>query len=70
MPLFVVVLLKRTIYNKEAKRKAGNERRKNERNQSGHKKALTAASAPDPKFVYHSLKHACCSGVKKRIDFA
>ena len=33
MPLFVVVLLKRTIYNKETKREA-----ENERSQSGHKK--------------------------------
>ena len=38
MPLFVVVLLKRTIYNKKAKREAVNERRKNERSQNGHKK--------------------------------
>ena len=46
MPLFVVVLLKKkkTIYNKETKREA-----ENERSQNGHKKALTADSAPDPK---------------------
>ena len=55
MPLFVVVLLKRTIYNKERKREVENERRENERNQSGHKKTLTADSAPDPKiFVFKS----------------
>ena len=47
MPLFVVVLLKRTIYNKETKREAENERREKERNQSGHKKTPTADSAPD-----------------------
>ena len=51
MPLFVVVLLKRTIYNKERKREAENERRENERSQNGHKKALTADSAPDPTFI-------------------
>ena len=51
MPLFIVVLLKRTIYNKETKREAENERRENERSQSGDKKALTADSAPDPIFV-------------------
>ena len=49
MPLFVVVLLKRAIYNKETKREAKNKRRENERSQSGHKKTLTADSAPDPK---------------------
>ena len=49
MPLFVVVLLKRTIYNKETKREAENGRRENERSQSGNKKTLTADSAPDPK---------------------
>ena len=38
MPLFVVVLLKRAIYNKETKKEATNERRENERSQSGHKK--------------------------------
>ena len=43
MPLFVVVLLKRTIYNKETKREA-----ENERSQNGHKKTVTADSAPDP----------------------
>ena len=48
MPLFVVVLLKRTIYNKETKSEAENERRENERSQSGHNKALTADSAPNP----------------------
>ena len=51
MLLFVVVLLKRTIYNKETKREAENERRKNERSQNGHKKELMADSAPDPKKV-------------------
>ena len=51
MPLFIVVLLKRTIYNKETKRETENERRENERSQSGHKKALTADSAPDPFFL-------------------
>ena len=50
MPLFVVVLLKRTIYNKERKREAVNER-----SQSGHKKALTADSAPDPKVAVAAL---------------
>ena len=49
MSLFVVVLLKRTIYNKETKREAENERQENERSQNGHKKTLTADSAPDPK---------------------
>ena len=39
MPLFIVVLLKRTIYNKETKRETENERRGNERSQSGHKKS-------------------------------
>ena len=48
MCLYVVVLLKKTIYNKETKREAENERRENERNQNGHKKTLTADSAPDP----------------------
>ena len=49
MLLFIVVLLKRTIYNKETKREAINERRENEKSQGGHKKTLTADSAPDPK---------------------
>ena len=53
MLLFIVVLLKRTIYNKETKREAENERRENERSQSGHKKALTADSAPDPGISPH-----------------
>ena len=48
MPLFIIALLKRTIYNKETKREAKNERQENERSQSGHKKALTADSAPEP----------------------
>ena len=48
MPLFVVVLLKSTIYNKETKREAENEKRENEKSQSGHIKTLTADSAPDP----------------------
>ena len=48
MLLFVVVLLKRTSYNKETKREAENERRENERNQYRSKKAITADSAPDP----------------------
>ena len=51
MLLFVVVLLKRTIYNKETKKEAKNERRENERSQSEHRKALTADSAPDPKIL-------------------
>ena len=34
MLLFVVVLLKRTSYNKKTKKEAENERRKNERSQS------------------------------------
>ena len=51
MPLFIVVLSKRTIYNKEKKGEAENKRRENERSQSGHKKALTADSAPDPKHL-------------------
>ena len=51
MPLFVVVLLKRTNYNKETKREAKNERRKNERSQNRDKKAITADFAPDPKSV-------------------
>ena len=42
MPLSVVVLLKRTSYNKETKRKA-----ENERSQSRGKMAITADSAPD-----------------------
>ena len=46
MPLFIVGLLKRTIYNKETKREAINER-----SQGGHKKTLTADSAPDPFFL-------------------
>ena len=50
MCLYVVVLLKKkTIYNKETKREAENERQENERSQNGHKKTLTADSAPDPK---------------------
>ena len=48
MLLFVVVLLKRTSYNKETKREAENERRENERSQYRDKKAITADSAPDP----------------------
>ena len=51
MNLFVVVLLKRTIYNKETEREAENEGRENERSQNEHKKALTADSAPDPSFI-------------------
>ena len=47
MSLFVIVLLKRTSYNKETK-KAENERRKNERSQKRDKKAITTNSAPDP----------------------
>ena len=34
MPLLVVVLQKRTNYNKETKREVENKRRENERNQS------------------------------------
>ena len=41
---------KKTIYNKETKREAKNERRKNERSQSRDKKAITADSVPDPIF--------------------
>ena len=52
MSLFVVVLLKKTIYNKETKREAENERRENERSQNGHKKTLTADSAPDPSYLF------------------
>ena len=55
MPLFIVVLLKRTIYNKETKREAENERWENERSQSGHKKALTADSAPDPNIAVNII---------------
>ena len=51
MPLFVVVLLKRTSYNKETKRKAESERRENERSQNRDKKTITADSAPDPKIL-------------------
>ena len=40
MLLFVVVLLKRTIYNKETKREAENERRENERSQVDIKRRL------------------------------
>ena len=54
MSLFVVVLLKKTIYNKETKREAENEKRENERSQNGHKKTLTADSAPDPN-IFHCL---------------
>ena len=46
MPLFVVVLLKRTSYNKETKREA-----ENKRSQSRDKKAITADSAPDPIYL-------------------
>ena len=49
MLLFIVVLLKRTSYNKETKREAENERRENERCQNRDKKAITADSAPNPK---------------------
>ena len=55
MSLYVVVLLKRTIYNKETKREGENERRENERSQNGHKKTLTADSAPDPEEAYQKL---------------
>ena len=63
MSLFVVVLLKRMIYNKETKREAENERRENERNQSGDKKALTADSAPDP-----NKKYCQCSSWKQALS--
>ena len=52
MPLFVVVLLKRTSYTKETEREAENERRENERRQSGDEKAITADSAPDPNCMH------------------
>ena len=55
MPLFIVVLLKRTIYNKETKREAENERRENEKSQNEPKKALTVDSAADPKFVQYPI---------------
>ena len=48
------VLLKRTSYNKETKRKAENERRENKRSQSSDKKAITTDSAPDPKYYRNS----------------
>ena len=65
MPLFVVVLLKRTIYNKQRKREAENERRENERSQNGHKKTLTADSAPDPPFWgLFKINRNCCLSVK------
>ena len=60
MPLFVVVLLKRTIYNKETKRKA-----ENERSQNGHKKALTADFAPNPKFFAVANKNLFICKKKK-----
>ena len=53
MSLFAVVLLKRTIYNKETKKEGENEKRENERSQSGHKKTHTADSAPDPNNLQH-----------------
>ena len=51
MPLFVVALVK-TIYNKETKREAENEKQENEKSQSRDKKVITADSAPDPTFLY------------------
>ena len=57
MSLYVVVLLKKTIYNKETKREAENERRENERSQNGHKKTLTADSAPYPKWLPNYSKY-------------
>ena len=51
MPLFVVVLLKKTSYNKETKREA-----ENERNQSRDEKTLTADSAPDPGNLDYYIK--------------
>ena len=55
MPLFVVVLLKKTSYNKERKTKVENERRKKERSQGRDKKAITADSASDLKFHLNFL---------------
>ena len=55
MSLFVIVLLKRTSYNKETKREAKNERRENERSQCRDKKAITADSAPDPNLFLNIL---------------
>ena len=49
MPLFVVVLLKKTSYNKETKREAENERRKT-REVKVNKKEITTYSVPDSKF--------------------
>ena len=48
MCLFVVVLVKRTSYNKETKTESENERPENERSHKKDKKASTADSAPDP----------------------
>ena len=55
MLLFVVVLLKKTSYNKETKREAENERRENEKSQSRDKKATTADSAPNPYYLHDSI---------------
>ena len=57
MPLFAVVLLKGTSYNKERKREVGNERRENERSQSRDKKAIMANSSPDPNKHCHWHKY-------------
>ena len=69
MPLFVVVLLKRTIYNKETKRETENERPKNERNQSGHKKALKADSTLDPKNFLHLMSKNYNSKIYYILNF-
>ena len=74
MPLFVVVLLKkkkRTIYNKETKREAENERQENERSQSGHKKTLTADSAPDPNRIHtYFLEMSTAQRTRRRAGTA
>ena len=55
MHFIVVVLLKRTSYNKETKREAENERAENERKQNRDKKANTADSAQTQKFAQRLL---------------
>ena len=47
MPSFIIVLLKRTSFNKETKREAKNERQENKRSHRD-KKVIMANSAPDP----------------------
>ena len=56
MPLFMVVLLKRTIYNKETKREAKNKRRENKRSQNGHKGAYGRFCTRPKKSRYDSLQ--------------